>query len=381
LRIKDIQIYEIDLKLRRPYKISYKTTDVARNLLIAIRTEEGLVGYGQAAQVSYLSDTRENAFAFLKSVTAILKDKDPCDIAGIHKHLEMISKKTGYVSPGAEASIDYACYDLLGKLQKKPVYELLGSSSPRIVPTSIGLGIESPEDLVKGTEEYLQEFNDNGPWLIKLKLDGKPEMDLKRVFAVGEIFPRGIKLDPNQAYTDPKIAVKTFNELYASFGSKIALIEEPCPRGELQKTKYVAENTEIPVYADESAVTLEDVRTIIKEQAADGVNIKLPKMGGIYWAAEAARLLEEANLKAQVGCMVGSRVGLAAAANFAAGISNVSHTDIDADIYFKTNIGTDQSLPFVWGARMPSGKVGLGIDFGKEFGSILNEDVSIRKLL
>lgn len=381
LSIEDIEVYELNLKLHKPYKISFKTTYCANNLLIVIKTDEGVVGYGEVAPIQWMrGNAKEDALVFLRNAMPVLKTKNPCEISDIHKHLEIISNKTGLVSQNAKAAIDYACYDIFGKLEKKPVYQLLGLNSPRIIPSSIGLGIETPEVLVRDTEEYMQKFKDNGPWLLKLKLDGNPEMDLKRVLAVAEVFPRQIKLDPNQAYKDPKIAVKTFNEFYGTLGSKIALIEEPCPKGELEKMKYVTENSEIPIYADESAFTLEDIKEIIKERAADGVNIKLPKIGGIYWATQAARLLEEGGMKTQVGGMIESRIGMAAATNFAAGTSNISHTDIDSDFYFDMNIITDESLPFMWGARMPSGGVGLGIDFKKEFGSILNKEVYIQKL-
>ena len=207
---------------------------------------------------------------------------------------------------------------------------------------------------------------------MKLKMDGNPEMDLKRVLAVAGIFPRGIKLDPNQAYVDPKVAVETFNALYDQLGSKVMLIEEPCPKGDLDKLKYVSENSKIPIYADETAATLEDIKKIIKLKAANGVNLKLPKIGGIYWATQAAKLLKDAGLRLQVGIMIESRVGLAAAANFAAGTTNVLDTDMDSDLYFETDITTNDSLPFVRGARFPSGRPGLGVLLKEEFSSVID---------
>jgi len=381
LKIIDIDVYELDLKLRKPYKISFKTVDYAENLLIAVKTDEGLIGYGEAAPIKKVTgDSKEEALEFLKKAIPFLKNKNPCDVSEIHNHLEMISSKMGLISQTAKTAIDYACYDIWGKSEKKAIYQILGSNRPRIVPTSIGFGIETPEELVKSTEDWMEKFKDNGPWLLKLKLEGNPEMDLKRVFAVADVFPREIKLDPNQAYTDPKVAVKAFNELYATLGSKIALIEEPCPKGDLQKIKYVTENTEIPILADETGATLEDIKQIIKERAADGVNIKLPKIGGFYWAVQAAKLLNAENMRIQVGSMVESRVGLAAAANFAAGTTGVSDTDLDGDLYYVTNVVTNESLPFIWGARVPSGGVGLGVNFKEEFNHILNGGVNIVKL-
>jgi L-alanine-DL-glutamate epimerase-like enolase superfamily enzyme len=381
LDIVSVDVYELQLKLRRPYKISLKTISYAENLLVAIRTTAGSVGYGEAAPIEAITgDTKEDALAFLRKASQELKGKNPSDISEIHRLLDRISIDTKTNSQTARNAIDAACYDVIGKFEKKPVYQLLGESTPRVVPASIGLGIESAEDLVTQTKEYLEMYKGNGPWSLKLKMDGNPKMDLSRVLAVAEIFPRGIKLDPNQAYTDPKVAVKTFNTLYDKIGSKVMLIEEPCPKGDLDKLKYVSENSKIPIYADETAATLDDVKKIIKLKAASGVNLKLPKIGGIYWASQAAKLLKDAGLRLQVGIMIESRIGLAAAANFAAGTTNVLDTDMDSDLYFETDITTKDSLPFVNGARVPSGRPGLGVLLKEEFNRVLEGDVSIQKL-
>jgi L-alanine-DL-glutamate epimerase-like enolase superfamily enzyme len=375
------ELYELRLKLRRPYRISFKTTTHAQNFIVAIKTTEDIVGYGEAAPIEAITgDTKQDAVFFLRKAATALKGKDPSNIAEIHDILEKVFLETRINSQTAKNAIDAACYDLVGKSVKKPVYQLLGESNLRVVPASIGLGIEPVQELVKQTKEYLEMYQENGPWSLKLKMDGNPAMDLKRVLAVAEIFPRGIKLDPNQAYTNAKVAVETFNTLYDKLGPKVMLIEEPCPKGDLDKLKYVSDNSKIPIYADETAATLDDVRRIIKLNAASGVNLKLPKMGGIYWASQAARLLKQAGLKLQVGIMIESRVGLAAAANFAAGTANVLHTDMDSDLYFEANITTEDSLPFKDGARLPSGRPGLGILFKEEFQRIVDGDVSIQKL-
>jgi L-alanine-DL-glutamate epimerase-like enolase superfamily enzyme len=381
MAIDTVDLYELRLKLRRPYKISLKTVSYAENIIVAIRTTEGVVGYGEAAPIKAITgDTKEDAVVYLRKAAGVLKGKNALDIPEVHNDLESIFLETKVNSQTARNAIDAACYDIIGKFEKKTVYQILGEPTPRVVPASIGLGIESPEDLVAQTREYLDIYDENGPWSLKLKMDGNPKMDLRRVLAVAEIFPRGIKLDPNQAYTDPKVAVETFNALYDKLGSKVMLIEEPCPKGDLDKLKYVSENSKIPIYADETAATLDDVKKIIKLNAASGVNLKLPKIGGIYWASQAAKLLKDARLRLQVGIMIETRIGLAAAANFASGTINVLDTDMDSDLYFETDITTNDSLPFADGARVPSGRPGLGVLLQEEFRRIIDGDVSIRKL-
>jgi L-alanine-DL-glutamate epimerase-like enolase superfamily enzyme len=381
MEIAQVDLYDLRLKLRRPYKISFKTFTHAENVLVAVKTTENIVGYGEAAPLKAITgDTKRDAVLSLRRAASMLKGRDPIKIGEIHDVLGKVFLETRVNSQTARNAIDSACYDLVGKSTKKPIYQLLGESHQRAVPASIGLGIESARELVMQTKQYLEMYQENGPWSLKLKMDGNPAMDLKRVLAVAEIFPREIKLDPNQAYTDAKVAVKTFNTLYDKLQSKILLIEEPCPKGDFEKLKYVSDNSKIPIYADETAATLDDVKKIIKLNAASGVNLKLPKMGGIFWASQAARLLKEAGLKLQVGIMIESRVGLAAAANFAAGTANVLHTDMDSDLYFDAHITTEDSLPFEGGARLPSGRPGLGIRFREDFQRIVDGDITIQKL-
>ena len=78
--------------------------------------------------------------------------------------------------------------------------------------------------------------------------------------------------------------------------------------------------------------------------------------------------------------MVETRIGLTAAANFAAGTMNVLDTDLDSDLYLETDITTNDSLPFIQGARVPSGRPGLGVLLKEEFNRILEGDVSIQKV-
>jgi len=177
LDIVSVDVYELQLKLRRPYKISLKTISYAEDLLVAIRITAGAVGYGEAAPIEAITgDTKEDALAFLRKASLELKGKIPFDIAEIHRLLDRNSIETKVNSQTARNAIDAACYDIIGKFEKEPVYQLMGESTPRVVPASIGLGIESAEDFNAD-----QRVLGNGPWSLKLKMDGNPKMDLSRV--------------------------------------------------------------------------------------------------------------------------------------------------------------------------------------------------------
>ena len=58
-------------------------------------------------------------------------------------------------------------------------------------------------------------------------------------------------------------------------------------------------------------------------------NIKLSKSGGIHNSLKVAAIAEAAGVKCMVGCMLESRLGLAAAVHFARATSCVHFYDLD----------------------------------------------------
>lgn len=382
MKIKKIEVYRLDLRLPEPFSISFKTFTHAENLLVVISTGRGVTGIGEAAPFKPITgDSREESLSTLNRAGSLLIDHDPCNIAKIHSLLDEISRALGFDSMTARAAIDFACYDVLGKVEGKPIYQILGEKKPRTVPTTLTIGIKKPEEVASSVKRFMQLYEKNGLRRVKLKLSGDSEMDERRVLAAADVFSGELTLDANQGYKDPRVATKVLNSLYEALGSRIILVEEPCPKGELDKMKYVAENCEIPIFADESAASLEDAKKVIEKRAAKGVNIKLQKAGGIYWARKIAKLAEETDTDAMVGSMLESGVSIAAGANFVAGTRGIANTDLDSDLYFPVDIVTQESKTlFTNGARIPSGKPGLGVELEKWIKSTVKGDILLAKL-
>ena len=382
MKITSIKAYRIDLRLPEPFSISFKTFTHAENILVVIKVDEELTGLGECAPFKPITgDSREDAELLIKVISKKLLGKDPREIEAIHKTIEEIEKDTGIHSQTAKAAIDFACYDLWGKSEKKPVYELLGVKTPNIVLTTLTIGIKPINETVKTAEKYMTLYKDAGLRRIKLKLSGNPEEDIKRVAAVADVFPGELTLDANQGYRDPEVAVKVLNEIFNTVGKRVMLIEEPCPKGDLEKMKYVSEKSEIPVFADESAATFEDASKVIEASAAKGINIKLQKAGGIYWASKIAEIANENNVLLMVGTMLESSISVAAGANFVSGTPGIINADLDADLYFSVNIVESGTIPpFKYGSRLPSGLPGLGIKLAEWLARIIKGDVNIAKI-
>jgi L-alanine-DL-glutamate epimerase-like enolase superfamily enzyme len=370
MKIKNIHAYELNCELKEPLRISYKNFTDMQNILVLIETDEDYTGIGESVPLKpQTGDTQKEALDLLKRANIILKDQDPSDIEGIHTLLEKISNREGINSQTAKAAIDSACYDIVGKVEKKPIYKIFSQEKSRKVPNAITVYISSVEETVKKTRYTIKKYTKNGLTRLKLKLSGESRLDKERVMAVASIFDGELILDANQAYRDANLAIEIFNSLYDILGSKVILIEQPSPMGDLTKLKYISDRCEIPIFADESAATLEDFQKIAEEKVTKGINMKLQRLGGIYWGNKMAELAKDYGMNMSVGCLPESGVGMAYDANFLAGISeSVIGSDLDTDLELKVDIIKEQSkIPFENGARFPLDKPGLGVELKNQY--------------
>ena len=364
MKITRIKIYEVNLEFPEPISISYTTWNRINNILVIVDTDVGLVGYGEAAPFKAITgDSQSESLKFLNSFGRSLIGEDPSDLERIYSIFDSVSEKIGFISLTSMAAIDSACYDIIGKMHGKPIYQVLGSDKPRLIPNTITIYLGSPEDTAQKARNLIVQYEKEGLSRLKLKLSGDPKLDFERVLLVAEVHSGEITLDANQAYSEPELAIDLFSRIYDELGSQVVLIEEPCPKKELSKLKQVTEESRIPIFADESAATLEDIQTVVEQKAARGVNLKLQKIGGIHQGLKASRLVSLENIQIMVGCMMEGGVSIAAGANFASGAENVSCTDLDTDLELRSDIITEDSRPpFTRGARIPSGKPGLGVE-------------------
>jgi L-alanine-DL-glutamate epimerase-like enolase superfamily enzyme len=97
----------------------------------------------------------------------------------------------------------------------------------------------------------------------------------------------------------------------------LEVVEQPVARDDLEGLAFVTSQVSTPVMADEAMWTRRDLREIVRLRAADAVNIKLAKCGGLREGLALVALAQENGLRAIVGCMAESHVGISAAAALA----------------------------------------------------------------
>lgn len=353
MKISNAEIYAVNFPLKEPFIISYASYPSMAAIIVRLQTDDGLVGYGEAVPDEHVTGEQvDAAFEILKHVLVPqVIGQSPFDIEQIH-HL-MDAAISG--NPAAKAAIDIACYDLMGKATGQPVYNLIGGKAHDNLQYPKVLSIEAPEIMAdKAKKAVAQGFSS-----LKLKVGlDEAALDIERIYAVreavGDEVP--IRIDVNQGWKTVGLAVQTINYLE---GANLTWIEQPIRMGNIRGLAEVRRKVSTPIMADESVQTMEDVLEIIRLEAADYINIKLMKAGGIFPAIQMAKAAEAAGIIAQIGSMVESSVGSAAGYHAVMSRKNIQTAELTGPLLFAEEIGNLQyELPYV----KLSGKPGLGVD-------------------
>jgi L-alanine-DL-glutamate epimerase-like enolase superfamily enzyme len=171
--------------------------------------------------------------------------------------------------------------------------------------------------------------------VIKVKLGGPGELDIRRIRAIreriGSIIP--LRIDANQGW-DPDTAIHVLNAL-ADAG--IQHCEEPIPRWRFMEMRRVKEASPIPIMADESCCDEHDAERLIALGSCQRFNIKLGKSGGLFKARKIIALAEQAGMEVQVGGFLESRLAFTASAHLALISPCVRYCDMDTPLMFTSD--------------------------------------------
>ncbi|AQQ52044.1 mandelate racemase/muconate lactonizing enzyme family protein [Planococcus lenghuensis] len=357
MRITRAVLYAVKYPLREPFIISYATYPDMPAVVLQLETDSGLTGYGEAVPDEHVTgEYYSAAFTVLREVLLPgLMGMSPFAIEMIHHKMDSLLGG----NPAAKAAIDIACYDLMGKATGQPVYNLIGGKAKEELTYPKVLSIEAPAVMAKKA----QQAQEAGYASLKLKVgQGKPQEDVERILAVrqaiGPDFP--IRVDVNQGWKTTGVAAAAIRQLEAA---NIAWVEQPIRQGDIRGLAEIRTKTSVPIMADETLQTMHDLLEIIGQRAADSVNIKLMKCGGIFPAMAMSKTAEAAGITCQIGSMVESSIGSAAGYHVAISRKNIESTELTGPLLFTEEIGNLRyGLPFVHLSDRP----GLGVEVNEK---------------
>ena len=145
-----------------------------------------------------------------------------------------------------------------------------------------------------------------------------------------------LRVDANQGWS-AKEAVRIIRAMEDK-NLDIDLVEQPVNAHDLMGMKLVTGAVYTPILADESVFSAEDAVTIIRERAADLINIKLMKTGGIWGALKICSIAETFGVECMIGCMLESKLAVTAGAHLAAAKSIITRADLDGPSLCKVDL-------------------------------------------
>jgi L-alanine-DL-glutamate epimerase-like enolase superfamily enzyme len=256
----------------------------------------------------------------------------------------------------AKAAVDIALHDLWGKLSGRPLYRLLGGT-PREIATDCTISLNQPDEMVRDALEALGD----GYQALKVKVGGDFRADVERLRAIRGAVGAGalLRVDANQGWR-PKEAIRSIKAM-EDLGLDIELVEQPVPYYDIEGLKRVTDSVDTAVLADESVYSARDALRLISLRAADMINIKLMKSGGISGALAICAMAESAGMECMIGAMMEGKVSVTAAAHLALSRRVITKYDLDPPILCAKDPvrgGASYAGPFISLPDTP----GLGID-------------------
>ena len=316
MRITKISAWQVDLPLvDGRYEWSHGNfVEVFDSTVVEIQTDTGECGYGECCPLgsAYLPAYAAGVRAGLKELAPKLIGVDPRAIDLINRSMDQMLRGHPYV----KSAIDMACWDVVGRATGMPVYLLLGGAQMSEIPLYRAIGQRSPGQMADSVHKY----RDQGYHKFQLKVGSHPDADIERIRAAAAELQAGDVLvaDANTGWTLHEAArvcnVVRDMDIY---------IEQPCATYEECLT--VRRRTSLPFVLDEVVTDIHVLTRLIGDSAADVINLKISRVGGLTRARQMRDLCAACGVAMTIEDSWGGDIVTAAIAHLAQSTPSEAH--------------------------------------------------------
>ncbi len=317
----------VELRLKHVFTIARGSRSVVPTVVVRF-SHEGTTGYGEASPLARYGESVDTVARFLGRIApSVIGDPDDPGT---------LLDAVGAITPGnssAKAAVDIALHDWIGKRRGVPAWKYFGIGNPAAPASSITIGIDEPGVV----ERKVREAEPFGTLKVKMGMPGDREF----IATVRKFTAKPLRVDANEGWKTKEEALDHLDWL-AQMG--VELVEQPLPAGEPDAVAWLRERSEIPLYADEDLVRIDDLAGIAG--AYDGVNVKLMKCGGLRESVRIIGAARQLGLKIMIGCMIETSVGISAAAQLApmADVTDLDGALLAGNDPFSGPVGQDGSI-------------------------------------
>ena len=372
MKIRSIEASAFRLPYRRSFKWAGLQVELGSFVLVRVRTDEGLIGYGEATPLpDWGGDFGRRSGETLATVISLVNEilgpaligADPTQVTSARRKMDRLVVGNSY----AKCAVDIALHDLWGKSVGQPIYRLLGGAVRDSVPVAHMIGLMTELDAAK---EGVAAVAD-GVRSLQIKGGVDPERDIRLVSTLRRELGSGVtlRLDANQGYGHAKQAGQVVARL-ADAG--VDLVEQPAVG--LAFLAEVTAGATVPIIADESCWDVADALEVVRHRAADCLSIYLAKAGGFVGARAVAAVAESQCMACDINGSIESAIGNAANTHFALAHPAVSlasvipisapagtHPCAVAGRYYEDDV-LSEAFAVQDGAILPLNRPGLGIE-------------------
>jgi L-alanine-DL-glutamate epimerase-like enolase superfamily enzyme len=214
MRIKQIEIYKSPVQLKEPFIISLGPAYYAENIIVVIRTDTGINGYGECSPLSMINgETIDTGFIVGQYLAENLLGKEPLNIPECHS----IMNRTIYGNSSIKSAFDIALYDVASQNAVVPLHSFLGENNRKKLVTDYTVCLSDPACMA----ENALKVKERGFRIIKIKL-GETGMKIQM----------GGFLETRLGFTaSAHLALACENVRFCDFDTPLMLTEDPVNGG------------------------------------------------------------------------------------------------------------------------------------------------------
>ena len=324
--IRKIEFWPVDVPLIDPFVVATGSRLIAENVFVRVTLTDGTHGYGEAAPFPEVGgEDRSSCLTALSRLGRALLGTPAENFSSTARRM----REQAPGQPAARCALETAMIDARCQAAAQPMWKLWGGADLRERETDITIPIcDRTKTVALARSWYAKGFR-----LFKMKVGNDVEEDIRRLEAVHREFP-GIAFigDGNQGFSCKECL--TFARGVLKFGGTLILLEQPVAREDLEGLAAIRRDTGIPVAADESVRSLEDAENVVKQSAADFINIKIMKTG-VVEAFDIAAFTLASGLKLMVGGMVETRIAMGCSFSLVLGMKGFEVLDLDTPLLLR----------------------------------------------
>jgi len=328
LIIESLDIRPMNVGLTDTFTISQGSVQEVQSLLVTLTLDNGLTGYGEITPFPELAgENREACVEKFNEVSPELIGKSLNNI----RALSLILEEALPGSPSVKCGIEISMLDALTRTLEIPLWSYFGGLNEEILQTDITIPILSLERSLELADKWVKK----GFQTLKIKVGSDHDKEINLISEINNKYPDiQFIIDANQAFEENQTL--EFTRQLLAKDCDIILLEQPLNRYDYIGMGRLKKLLNVPVAADESVFSRQDLQQVIKYNSADVVNLKIMKTG-VFNALDICTTARSMGYELMIGGMVETRIAMGCSVSIAMGYAPIKYIDLDTPLLLSSD--------------------------------------------